>query len=78
MEQQIYMTKEMFVERFLADQRRRNGRSEVRSLMERLEREERERLEEARRREIELHGYEREMKIKWSKKKRERRRRGYK
>ena len=78
MEQQIYMTKEMFVERFLADQRRRSGRNVAYSLMERLEREERERLEEARRREIELHGYERELKLKWSKKKRERRRRGYK
>lgn len=78
MERQIYMTKEMFVERFLADQRRRSGRSVAYSLMERLEREERERLEEARRREIELHGYERELKLKWSKKKRERRRRGYK
>lgn len=78
MERQIYMTKEMFVERVLADQRRRSGRSVAYSCIERLEREERERLEEARRREIELHGYERELKLKWSKKKRERRRRGYK
>lgn len=39
------MTKEMFVERFLADQRRRNGRSEVRSWMDRIEKEEREQLE---------------------------------
>lgn len=78
MELQIYMTKEMFVERFLADQRRRNGRSAVRSWMDKIEKEEREQLEQARRMEIELHGYERELKLKWSKKKRERRRRGYK